>query len=354
MTDQYHIHDGRIVLPDGGTAAAGGDFAQGGPASTGAPANVAGNAAEPLFDGQAARKQYRVQQSSVPEDAWRELDELMVMVAQGRLNLFERLQAAGLIDPVDLGTVISTWQETNEFGDAETSMDGRPQTDEDASRFEMVGVPVPLHTKGFRFGHRQGDQMNVVDTNAPKSIRKVLEAVNDTILDGWDQNVADGRGDTFSIDGVRTLGDRAQTSVSGSWDTTPGNVDSDVRDMIGGLEDNNYYGPYDLWLAGDVAAALRAPSPDFDNMRLRQQVGMMDEIDEIVTTDRMPDGEAVLVQLDRDVIDGKLVNGTVTDSVEWDSTPFETRVKVWSGFAPRVKSDEQGQAGINHVTGLTS
>lgn len=324
--------------------------------SVGSPTNLTGQAAEPILEGQSARQQYRVHNSRLPDDAWREMDSLMIDVNQERLNLFDRLRQAGLIDPVNLGTTISTWQETNAFDDAEVSMDGNTETDEDASVWATKGAPVPLITKGFRLNHREIDAASDVrDSGVDKSTRKVIEAVEDFIIEGWSQSVRDARGDEFQIYGVTNHPDRA-THAGSTW-STAGNVEPDIRGMIDKAEANNYFGPFDLWVAGEQNGNLRQPSPDFDNMRLRQQVRDLDEISDVVVSDRIPDGEAVLVQLTRDVIDGKLVNGNATDVAEWSNTPMQTIAKVFSGFAPRVKSDmgEDGsrQSGIVHASGLS-
>lgn len=324
--------------------------------NVGAASQLAGQAIEPIMAGQAARQQYRVHNSRLPDDAWREMDELMVDVSQERLNLFDRLRQRGLIDSVGLGDTISTWQETNAFDEADVSMDGRSDSDEDASVYATKGVPVPLITKGFRLGHREIDSASDVrDSGIDKSTRAVIEKVEDFIVEGWSQPITDARGDEFQIYGVTNHPDRGNHAGS-SWGTAS-NVDPDVRSMISTAKDNNYFGPYDLWIAGEQDDQLLAPSPDFDNMRLRQQIAELAEINEVVVSDRLPDGEAVLVQLTRDVVDAKLVNGNAADVAEWNNTPMETIAKVFSGFAPRVKSDmgEDGtrQAGLVHATGLS-
>ncbi len=322
----------------------------------GSPEAVLGGGSEPIFAGQAARRSYRANASRLPERAWRELDDLMIEVAQSRLSLVQRLISAGLVDPIDLGTTVSTWQTTNDFGDADISMDGVEDATEDADTFDTVGIPVPLIAKGFRFSHRLGAQYNVRDTAAPKATRKVLERMEEIVVDGWARTVRDVEGNTFTIDGLSTHPDRLQPSVDGSWNTAPENVDGDIRAVIEALQadDNNHPGPFEFWCATDVEATLRAPSPNFDNIRLRQQVGELPEIADMVASSKLPDGTAYLVELDRETIDAKLVNGNVTDSAEWSSNPFQTHVKVWTGFAPRLKSDEQGQMGLAELTGLTS
>lgn len=335
-------------------------FPTAGPAQMDSPTNMAGGASEPLMAGQEARQQYRANNSRLPADAWKDLDSLMVDVAQERLNLVDRLRAAGLIDPVDIGTTITTWQETNAFDEADVSMDGRSESDEDSSVYAEKGAPVPLVTKGFRVGHRQqNSQPNVFDTNADKATRQVVEKMEDMIINGWSFDVSDADNDTYSLDGLAT--DANVNSYTGSTWGTASNIEDDVRTAIDTAEGDNYYGPYDLWVGGQQWGYLRQPSADFDNMRVRTQLednnlGLA-QIDQISVSDKIPDGEAFLVQLTSDVLDAKLVNGNLTDAVEWDNTPMETQVKVFSGFAPRVKSDmgQDGsrQSGVVHLTGLS-
>lgn len=313
------------------------------------------SAAEPVLAGQSARQQYRVQASSLPEDTWYELDDLMVGVAQERLNIVADWQAAGLIEMVDIGTTVTSWQETNAFTDADVDMAPESLGDEDASIFATKYAPVPIIHKDFKFNRREGDQHDVRGTNAPKATRTVLEKMEEFAVDGWDQKIVDGDGREARIYGLRNHPDRGQ--YAGSTWSTPGNVDPDVRAMIEKAKANNYYGPYRLYLGGQQDDQLLAPSPDFDNMRLRQQIADLNAISSLVVSDKIPDGEAFLVDLSPEVIDGKMIEGGPVDAAEWENTPFVTKVKTFGGFAPRIKSDmgEDGtrQSGVVHATGLS-
>lgn len=313
------------------------------------------SAAEPVLAGQQARQQYRAQASSLPEDTWYELDDLMVSVAQKRLNIVADWQAAGLIEMVGMGTTVTSWQETNAFSEADVDMAPDSLGDEDASIFATKYAPVPIIHKDFRFNRREGDQHDVRGTDAPKATRTVLEKMEEFAVEGWNQKIVDGDGREARIYGLRNHPDRGQ--YAGSTWGTPSNVDPDIRAMIGKAKDNNYYGPYRLYLGGEQDDQLLAPSPDFDNMRLRQQIGAINDISNVVVSDVIPDGEAFLVDLSPEVIDGKMIQGGPVDVAEWETNPFLTKVKAFGGFAPRIKSDmgEDGtrQSGVVHATGLS-
>lgn len=330
-----------------------GNFGGGAQVSGGSNFGAQG-AAEPVLAGQKARQQYKANASALPEDTWYELDQLMVGVAQERLNIVADWQAAGLIDTVGIGTTITSWQETNAFDDADVDMAPESIGSEDASAFATKYAPVPIIHKDFKFNRREGDQHDVRGTNAPKAVRTVLEKMEEFAVDGWDQKITDADGREAHIYGLRNHPDRNQYSGS-DWGTAS-NVDSDIREMISRAKGDNYYGPYRLYLGGNQEDDLLAPSPDFDNMRLYQQVSQMSQISNIVVSDKIPDGEAFLVDLSPEVIDAKMIEGGPVDAAEWENTPFVTKVKSFGGFSPRIKSDmgEDGsrQSGIVHATGL--
>lgn len=317
--------------------------------------NFGAQSAEPVLAGQKARKQYRANASALPEGTWRELDEMMVQVAQERLNIVADWQAAGLIETVGIGTTVTSWQETNAFGEADVDMAPESLGSEDASVFATKYAPVPIIHKDFKFNRREGDQHDVRGTNAPKATRSVLEKMEDFAVNGWGQKIVDGDGNEARIYGLSNHPDRNQYTGS-SWGT-PSNVDPDVREMISRAKGDNYYGPYRLYIGGEQDDQLLAPSPDFDNLRLFQQIAQMNAISNVVVSDKIPNGEAFLVDLSPEVIDGKMIEGGPVDAAEWENTPFVTKVKSFGGFAPRIKSDmgEDGtrQSGVVHATGLS-
>ncbi|MDL5361357.1 major capsid protein [Halalkalicoccus sp. NIPERK01] len=333
-----------------------GNGMSGGAQVTGGQNFGAQSAAEPVLAGQRARQQYRAQASALPEDTWYDLDDLMVTVAQERLNIVADWQGRGLIDTVGIGTTITSWQETNAFGEAAVDMAPESLGDEQASEYATKYAPVPIIHQDIRFNRREGDQHDVRGTDAPKSIRSVLEKMEEFAVEGWGQTIVDADGREAHIYGLRTHPDR-NTYPGSNWSTDSSAVDPDVREMISRAKADNYYGPYTIYMSGGVEDVLMAPSPDFDNMRLAQQINNMSAIERIVVSDKIPDGEMFLVDVSSEVIDGKMIEGGPVDTAEWENTPFVTKVKAFGGFAPRIKSDmgEDGgerQSGVVHATGL--
>ncbi|AFZ73035.1 major capsid protein [Natronobacterium gregoryi] len=313
-------------------------------------------AAEPVLAGQKARSNYKANASALPEDTWYELDDLMVTVAQERLNIVADWQAQGLIEMVPIGTTITSWQETNAFDDADVDMAPESTGDEDASIYQTKYAPVPIIHKDFKFNRREGDQHDVRGTDAPKATRSVLEKMEEFAVEGWNQKITDADGREARIYGLANHPDR-NPYPGDDWTASGGeNVDQNIREMISEAKEDNYYGPYRLYLSGEVDDALLAPSPDFDNMRLRQQVAQMNAIEEIIVSDKIPEGEAFLVDLSPEVIDAKMIEGGPVDAAEWENTPFVTKVKTFGGFSPRIKSDMgddgERQCGVVHATGL--
>lgn len=333
--------------------------------SVGGPNSSQINAAQadyPIFGSNARQWDYRRNQSYLDEDAWREVDDLQIRTAQDELNLVDRLRANNLVDTVPIEKTISIWNELGGSGEAEIDMDGRSQTVEDLPDEDPVpnGVPIPLIASAFRLGHRGREATSdIQDAGIVQKTRAVLEEMEGFVARGWDRTIYDG-GETnngpFQIYGVLNHPDR-NPNTGASWSTDVANVETDILDMINTLEDNRFSGPYDLWLNPAQVRPMRNASPNYDNQRVRETILDLPEVGNITTSEWIPEGEAVMLDLQREVIDAKLGDGNTTNVAEWDSSPFETRFKVYSAFAPRVKSRpvedaDTRESGIVHTTGI--
>lgn len=322
----------------------------------------AGDADYPIFGSNARKWDYRRNQSYLDEDAWREIDDLQIEAAQDELKLVDRLRQQNLIDSVPLETTISLWNEMAGSTEAEVDMDGRSQTVEDLpGGRDRNGVPIPLIASAFRVGHRGIEATtDIRDTGVDQSTRAVLEEMERFVVEGWGRDVYDGadaNSGPFTIHGVTTHPDR-NTETGASWSTDPANVEADLLSMVEALEDDRFEGGnYDLWVNPSQVRPMRNPDPNYDNQRVRETISDLPEVGNIVPSHYIPEGEAVLLDLQREVIDAKLGDGNTSQVAEWDSSPFETRYKVYSAFAPRVKSRpvdgaDTRESGIVHITGI--
>lgn len=311
----------------------------------------------------AAKKvaQFRAQ-AQLEKDEWKTLDENLTEVAQEELVVVDRLRQEGLTTDEDLSTLIHEWQETNDFGDAEVDMGGETGGDEDASTFSVNGVPLPIVHKSFRIPFRtllasRGRGGSLDTQNQSKASRAVSVGLDDLAINGWN-----GQIDGYQVYGLTNHPDRNTVAGSDWNDYTNNSADTvrgDLLDAIEANEDNNY-GPGSsgyLGLFGKGAyQALRRWDTGTDQERgllerLREEFDS--EISDFVKAPSMADDEAVLLKPSDDVLE--LAVASDLQNVEWQSNDgMTTHMKVMGSITPVIKSDEAGQSGICHLTGLLS
>lgn len=298
--------------------------------------------------------------AQLQKDEWKSLDETLVDVAQENLVVVDRLRQAGLTLNEDLSTLIHEFQTTNEFGDADVDMAAETGASEDASTFNTHGVPLPIVHKSFHIPYRtllaSRSRGASLDTqNQSKAARKVSEGLEGLTINGWN-----GRVEGYQAHGLRTHPDR-NTLTGSTWNNYTTNtadaVRDDVLDAVETLEDNNY-GPGTSGFVGffgrGAYQALRRWDTGTDQERgllerLREEFDYL----EFNRADAVPDGEAVIMKPTSDVME--LAIASDLQNVEWNSNDgFTTHMKVMASMTPVVKSDEGGQSGIVHMTGLTA
>ena len=156
----------------------------------------------------------------------------------------------------------------------------------------------------------------------------------------------------MGVVGVRTQADRNKGASGAVWSvSSPGAISTDILAMVEGVEDDNYYGPYNLYLANKQYGILRAYASDDNNRTVMERVmAQLPTLRNIKPSGQLADGNGTLIQMTQDVID----LGVAADmqTTEWSPSPFVTKFKVWNAFTPRPKSNTDGGSGIYHRTGL--
>ena len=300
--------------------------------------------------------------AQLEKDEWKTLDENLVEVAREELVVVSRLRNAGLTTDEDLSTLIHEWQTTDDFGDAEIDMGGETGATEDASTFGVEGVPLPIVHKSFRLPYRtllaSRNRGGSLDTqNQSKAARAVNEALDSLAVNGWN-----GQVEGYDVPGLATHPDRNTVAGSDWSDYTNNDADTvrgDVLDAIEANEDDNY-GPggtgFLMMVGRGAYQALRRWDTGTDNERgLLERLNdeFESELGDIINTPTLPDDEALLVKPSDDVVE--LAIASDLQNVEWESNDgMTTHMKVMASITPIVKSDEAGQSGICHLTGLLS
>lgn len=298
--------------------------------------------------------------AQLQKDEWITLDERLIQIAQKELVVVNDLREEGLTINEDLSTLIHEWQGTNEFSDADVDMSAESSSSEDASTFSLNGVPLPIVHKSWHVPYRQllasRTRGQSLDTqNQAKAARKVMEGLDSLVWDGWN-----GAVNGYEVYGLRNHPDR--NTVSGNdWTDDSGtdadDIRADVLAIVEALEDAEYApmgSPAFTYFGRDAWQELRRRDTGTDQERgllerLRDEFG---DILDMRYAPTLPGDEAVAFLPVEDVIE--LAVASDVQNVEWESNDgFVSHMKVMASMTPVVKSDDAGQSGTVHLTGLT-
>lgn len=308
---------------------------------------------------QKQRKNIIANAVTLEKDEWETLSDRMVEVYRSNLTGIQDLRSAGLTRSLSLATQVDLWQTVSDFTDAEVTMDGEVDSTEDRVTYATQGVPIPIVHKNFRVSQRElmtsRNMNNDLRTDGvSNATRQVAEMLDDILFSGWSPQVVDSDGNEFTLFGYTDHPDRNQVSGS-SWEQAA-NIRSDIVEMLNKLDqDNRTGGGFWLYLSPTEWRQFRsAKTPEADdNQTVRQTImNQFDtEIAAIKRAERLPEGEAVMVDPSPDVVELAVAEDVQT--IEWQSGSGMTNFyKVMAAMAPEIKSDAKGRSGVVHLTGI--
>lgn len=286
------------------------------------------------------------------KDEWLLLDTRVVRVARSRLIGIADLQAAGLtLDLGGLGTLLSEYEKQSEMTDANIDMSGVAPGQEDSVGYTLVSIPIPITHKDFRINIRRLEASRklgqTIDTvQAEAAARKVRDGLESTLFNGASGIVVNAN----PLYGYTNFPDR--NTYSGSDWGTIGNIYTDFLGMISAAEADNFFGPYDCYVAKTQFGQMRAVHTDGTaDSAIDRVLAKLPQINSVKVSDVLADGSALLIQMERDVVD--LAVGQDISTVEWGGDGgFTSHFKVMACMAQRIKSDDESQCGIVHATGI--
>lgn len=287
------------------------------------------------------------------------IDTAVVEVGLQRLTFVADLMREGLVynlpDPLSITQL--EWYKTNRKTAAQRVMSPSVRTENKMPTMLPYRTPIYLTLDGFsldirtlKMSQRIGTPL---DTTLIKSTtRGINEALEDaaingaTTLDGQDLYVAG-----YTAPGLLNAPDANTHSLTAaSWDATPvgDTVISQVLEMIGKLQADKKYGPYNLYLPTTVSTYLqndlKANSDKSIWARLQEIDGGGRKL-QLRTTDMMPSTKVVLVQMTSDVCE--LIQGQAPTVIPWTSLDgFTIHNLVMAIQIPRFRSDYNGDSGV--------
>lgn len=305
------------------------------------------------------RRQIVANATTLEKDEWETLSDRMVQLYRDQLVGVQDLRNAGLTRSISLATQVDLWQTITDFTDAEVTMDGEGRSEEDRTTYATEGVPVPIVHKDFRVSDRELQSSRQLNNDLrtdgiSNATRQVSEMLEELLFTGWSPTIRDSGGDTFTLYGYTDHPDR--NTVAGSDWGTAGNIRDDIVSMLDALDtDERTGGGFWLYIAPPQWREFRsAIDPDGDgNMTVRERVlnEFDTEIGAVRRADRVPDGEAVMVDPSPDVVELAIAEDIQT--IEWMSgSGMTNHFKVMAAMAPEIKSDAGNKSGVAHTTGI--
>ena len=230
-----------------------------------------------------------------------------------------------------LGVLVSQYEQVSDMTDANVNMAVETDDEEDRLNFPLVGVPVPIISKGFRIDarslaatRRNGGSLDT--THIDTATRKVSEKMEELFFLG---STVVQRGQT--IPGVLNHGSCNIVSGGGDWGTAT-NIYPNALAMVAALQGDNFFGPYRMFLHPDQyiqTFALNANTALPIIRTIEQLPGFGPG--SVKASNYVTAGQGVLINMTSDVID--LAIGQDIAPVEWETKGgLVTYYKILSAY----------------------
>jgi uncharacterized linocin/CFP29 family protein len=313
--------------------------------------NASGSVAQKFLAANCNPEILRANATTLLPKEWEEIDTAIVAAARGMYKVIPAARADGGIKQVNgLARTVLTWNTVSEGTAAELSMRMGHKAANDRPEYVANYLPLPIIHKDFSFDMRElntsrnfGDGLDV--TGAEEATRKVVELAEQVIVAGASSYAAGGG----TIYGWLDHPNRNSVTLStyGNWDASGGTgaqVLKCVNAMIQASINDNYYGPWRLWLPQAYASVLNYRY----NAYTGESVGdILSKLAGIVSVDihpKMTSNKVALVPTSPLAFD--IVMGLDVTNIPWNETPFQIDHKVCAIFVPRVKPDQSGNTGL--------
>lgn len=297
--------------------------------------------------------QYR-QLSTLPDRAWKYIDERMMAVAKAELvGIADLVRNADTNVSFD-GTSSSVYlrDRVSEVNEAKMAMSPDTRGESGALLFDEIGVPLPVTYKDFPVEKRQIESARragilLRTTLIEESTRAVSRMLEETLFNG--NYTAAGS----TIYGYTTFPDRNQFSISTGWATaTPEEIFDDVNAMINLSMGANHYGPWVLYIPREYQVRL---NEDYivgtvpTGFSILERVLQIPGLTAIRTSRNLANNNVTLVEMTSSTV--QLINGLPMQVIDWEpagSPNWRHTWKVVTIMVPFLYSDFNGQCGITH------
>lgn len=288
--------------------------------------------------------------ATLRKDEWKLLDTAVIQAAQPRLRAVADLMQRGLTYriPNGMGTTVFQSQAQSDITGAQVSMDGINRSEGDRPLFDLTTIPLPIISKDITFPAREiatSRRMGTpLDTSSVElASRKVAETA-EKLLTGTYGTYAFGGGTIYGYANfpsalTKTITDWTGSAVTGST------VVEEVLEMKKSLQDAYHYGPYMMYVSGDIANALEEDFKAASDKTIRGRILEIEGIEGVRTLDYLDDGSVVMVEMTTETV--RELIGMDIQTVQWDTDGgMNVNYKVMAILVPQLRADYNGNCGI--------
>ena len=299
--------------------------------------------------------------TSLRKDEWLQLDKLVIKAARQRLKAWADLSAANTFGGFNAMSKLVLEHETmSDPGEAIVDMDGLSEGRNDAPKFQLEGLPLPITHSDFWFSSRRlavsrnsGTPLDMtMGEAAGRRVAEMIEKTTIGVVTGVTYGVAASYGQTPSVYGyishpqINTKADC--TAPTGTNGTT---ILSEWLTMRDSLYTDNFYGPYMVYVDSAYDRYLDDEFKTNSDKSLRQRLLEIDgvagirRLDYFTPTATTYTSSLVWVQMTADV--ARAINGMDITTVQWESVGgMRLNFKVMAIQVPQLRADFNGNMGV--------
>ena len=299
--------------------------------------------------------------ATLRRDEWKQLDSVVVKIAESRLGGIQDLVNAGLT--FDLGngmgsTVLESHSVSDAF-EADMTMDGVSRSKGDRVVFKHHYLPLPIihvdyeiNSRVLEASRKMGNPLDT--TSVERAARKVMQKLENMLFTSTTYSF--GEDDSNARNTIYSYTNHPDRNILTSltaWSAsakTGAQIVADVLQMKQTSINNFKYGPWMLYIPTAYETVIDG---DYDTTTpgttIRERIMKIAGITGIKVVDTLTANNLLLVELQADTV--RLVRGLGVQNIEWQTEgKFVNKYKVLTIQVPQIRSDYNGKTGIVHYS----
>lgn len=302
--------------------------------------------------------------TSLRKNEWQLVDLAVVKAARQRLRAWSDLAAANTFGGFDgMSKILLEHETMSDPSEALVDFDGLSEGRNDAPKFQLEGLPLPITHAGFHFSSRRlalsRNTGTPLDMTLPEAAaRRVAEKVEKTLIGtvtGLTYGNTSSYGQTPKVYGYTNHPLRnTKTNLTAPTGSNAASTVADVLTMIESLANDNFFGPFMLYHSTDWDKYMDndyiLTGGNVATQTLRNRLRAIEQISDVRRLDFLTNTfTLLLVQMTSDV--ARAVNGMDLVTVQWESRGgMQLNFKVMCIQVPQLRADFNGNMGLLHAT----